>query len=99
VVARLPERDPVLTGDAHTLQLRGHAAVLDGRVVELAPGSMAVLRELARRPGHVVGRPELADVLPGGGNGYAVETTVTRLREGLGLLVETVEDGGCRVRL
>ena len=97
VVARLPERDPVLTVGAHTLQVRGHAAVLDGRVVELPPGSMAVLRELARRPGHVVGRPELIAALPGGGDGHAVEMAVTRLRAALGALVETVEDGGSRL--
>jgi uroporphyrinogen-III synthase len=44
VVARLPERDPVLTVGDHTLQVRGHAVVLDGRLVELAPGPIAVLR-------------------------------------------------------
>ena len=52
---------------AHTLQVRGHGAVLDGRLVELAPGPMAVLRALARRPGHVVPRAELIASLPGGG--------------------------------
>ena len=35
VVARLPERDPVLTVGEHTLQVRGYAVVLDGRLVEL----------------------------------------------------------------
>src|SRR5215212_2909507 len=54
VVARLPERDPVLQVGPHTLQVRGYAAVLDGRVVEVPPGPMAVLRELACRPGRVV---------------------------------------------
>ena len=68
----------------HTLQVRGHAAVLDGRVVELAPGPMAVLRALARRPGAVVSRPELVAALPGGGDGHAVEMAVTRLRAALG---------------
>jgi uroporphyrinogen-III synthase len=98
VVARLPERDPVLPVGAHTLQVRGFAAVLDGRVVELAPGCMAVLRELARRPGHVVGRPELTAALPGGGDGHAVETAVTRLRAALGApIVETVVERGYRL--
>jgi DNA-binding response OmpR family regulator len=95
---RLPERDPVLPVGAHTLQVRGFAAVLDGRVVELAPGCMAVLRELARRPGHVVGRPELTAALPGGGDGHAVETAVTRLRAALGApIVETVVERGYRL--
>jgi uroporphyrinogen-III synthase len=99
VVARLPERDPVLDVGPHTLQVRGHAAVLDGHVVELAPGPMAVLRELAHRPGHVVGRPELIASLPGGGDGHAVEMAVTRLRAALGApVVETVVKRGYRLR-
>ncbi|HYO36964.1 MAG TPA: uroporphyrinogen-III synthase, partial [Geodermatophilus sp.] len=43
VVARLPERDPVLRIGTAEQQVRGFAAVLDGRLVELPPGSMAVL--------------------------------------------------------
>ena len=49
----------VLASGPHTLQVRGHAAVLDGRLIELPPGPMAVLRSLARRPGVVVSRPGL----------------------------------------
>jgi DNA-binding response OmpR family regulator len=80
--------------------VRGHAAVLDGRVVELAPGPMAVLRELARRPGHVVGRPELIASLPGGGDGHAVEMAVTRLRAALDApVVETVVKRGYRLKV
>jgi len=98
VVARLPERDPVLTVGPHTLQVRGHAAVLDGQVVELAPGPMAVLRELARCPGHVVARADLTASLPGGGDGHAVEMAVTRLRAALAApVVETVVKRGYRL--
>lgn len=98
VVARLPERDPVLTVGAHTLQARGHGAVLDGRLAELAPGPMAVLRALARRPGHVVPAAELTASLPDGGDGHAVEMAVTRLRAALGApLVETVVERGYRL--
>jgi uroporphyrinogen-III synthase len=98
VVARLPERDPVLTIGAHTLQVRGHAAVLDGRLVELPPGPLAVLRELARRPGHVVPRGDLMASLPGGGDGDALELAVTGLRAGLAApVVETVAEGGYRL--
>jgi uroporphyrinogen-III synthase len=98
VVARLPERDPVLTSGAHTLQVRGHAAVLDGRLVELAPGPMAVLRALARRPGVVVSRPDLLGELSGGGDAHAVEMAVTRLRAALGApVVETVVKRGYRL--
>jgi uroporphyrinogen-III synthase len=100
VVARLPERDPVLQIGAHTLQIRGHAVVVDGRLVELAPGAMSVLRELVRAPGHVVGRPELIASLPGGGDSHAVEMAVTRLRAALGApLVETVVKRGYRLKL
>ncbi|WP_245159087.1 uroporphyrinogen-III synthase [Blastococcus sp. TF02A-35] len=100
VVARLPERDPVLQVGPHTLQVRGHAVVVDGSLVELPPGSLAVLRELARRPGHVVGRPELVAALPGGGDGHAVEMAVTRLRAALGApLVETVVKRGYRLKV
>jgi uroporphyrinogen-III synthase len=100
VVARVPERDPVLTVGAHTLQVRGFAAVLDGQVIELAPGPMAVLRELARCPGHVVPRADLIASLPGGGDGHAVEMAVTRLRAALGApVVETVVKRGYRLAL
>ena len=98
VVARLPERDPVLTVGAHTLQVRGHGAVLDGRLIELAPGPMAVLRALAHRPGHVVPAAELTASLPDGGDGHAVETAVTRLCAALGApVVETVVERGYRL--
>ena len=98
VVARLPERDPVLWVGAHSLQVRGYGAVIDGRLVELAPEPMAVLRELARRPGVVVPRAELAGRLPGAGDGHAVEMAVTGLRAALELpLVETVVERGYRL--
>ena len=75
---------PGAAAGPHTLQVRGHAAVLDGRLVELPPGPMAVLRALARRPGVVVSRPDLLAELSGGGDAHAVEMAVTRLRAALG---------------
>ncbi|NEK58321.1 uroporphyrinogen-III synthase [Geodermatophilus sabuli] len=100
VVARLPERDPVLRVGAHEVQVRGHAALVDGRLVELAPGPMAVLRALSARPGTVLSRPELVRGLPGGGDGHAVEMAVTRLRAALGVpLVETVVKRGYRLKV
>jgi uroporphyrinogen-III synthase len=98
VVTRLPERDPVLEVAGHTLQVRGYAAVVDGRLVEPAPGSLAVLRALAERPGTVVSRPDLTAVLPGGGDEHAVEMAVTRLRAAIGApLVQTVVKRGYRL--
>jgi uroporphyrinogen-III synthase len=100
VVARLPERDPVLQLGELTLQVRGSAAVVDGRLVELAPGPMGVLRALARRPGTVVARQELLGCLAGGGDEHAVEMAVTRLRAALGRgVVETVVKRGYRLAL
>jgi uroporphyrinogen-III synthase len=98
VVARLPERDPVLAVGGHTLQVRGHAVVLDGRLVELAPAPMTVLRSLARRPGAVVSRPDLLATVSGGSDAHAVEMAVTRLRAALGApVVETVVKRGYRL--
>jgi uroporphyrinogen-III synthase len=98
VVARLPERDAVVAVGGSTLQVRGHAAVVDGQVVELAPGPLAVLRALAARPGAVLARGELVGVLPGGGDEHAVEMAVTRLRAALRApLVETVVKRGYRL--
>jgi uroporphyrinogen-III synthase len=94
----------------HALELRGHAVVLDGQLKPIAPAPMAILRALARRPGHVVSRAELTGVLPsrglpGGPPGrqrpdeHAVEMAVARLRRGLGRggLVETVVKRGYRL--
>jgi len=96
--------------DGHALELRGHAVVLDGQLRPIAPAPMAILRALARRPGHVVSRSELCGVLPSRalpGESYgrpqpdehAVEMAVARLRRGLGRggLVETVVKRGYRL--
>ncbi|MGY1609197.1 uroporphyrinogen-III synthase [Geodermatophilus sp. SYSU D00700] len=91
VVARLPARDPVLRAGGTDLQVRGHVAVVGGRLVELPPGPLAVLRALATHPGAVVADADLARALPDGG---AVAPALARLRSALGPgLVETVEDG------
>jgi uroporphyrinogen-III synthase len=72
--------------------------VLDGRLVELAPGPMAVLRALTRRPGVVLSRADLLGELSGGGDAHAVEMAVTRLRAALGApVVETVLKRGYRL--
>ena len=98
VVARLPERDPVLQLGAHTLQVRGYAAVVDGRVVELAPGADGGAAGAGPPAGDVVPRPDLIASLPGGGDGHAVEMAVTRLRAALGApVVETVVKRGYRL--
>jgi uroporphyrinogen-III synthase len=110
--AELPvRRSSRVTVGGHALELRGHAVVIDGQLQPIAPAPMAILRALARRPGHVVSRAELCTVLPsrtlpgGAGQGrrhpdeHAVEMAVARLRRGLGRggLVETVVKRGYRL--
>lgn len=100
IVSDLPQRRARrLSVRGHALELRGHAVVLDGQLRPIAPAPMAILRALARRPGHVVSRAELCGVLPsrmmGTSTGWgrdarpqadehAVEMAVARLRRGLG---------------
>jgi len=93
---------PSLPVAGHLMELRGHAVVLDGTLRPVPPAPMAVLQALARRPGAVVGRPELLTGLPGGGDDeHAVEVTVGRLRAALGDpgLVQTVVKRGYRLPL
>jgi uroporphyrinogen-III synthase len=65
IVSDLPRRrSSRIRVRGHALELRGHAVVLDGQLRPIAPAPMAILRALARRPGHVVSRGELCTVLP-----------------------------------
>ncbi|MGY1745958.1 uroporphyrinogen-III synthase [Blastococcus sp. SYSU D00695] len=91
VVARLPERDPVLRLGSGTLQVRGTAAVVDGRPVPLSRAAVAVLRVLARRPGDVVGVAELA--ASRAGDADAVAAAAEALRAALGGVVEPAAGG------
>jgi uroporphyrinogen-III synthase len=98
----LPARSPRWPVAGHMLELRGHAAVVDGVVHALPPTPMALLRLLAARPGRVVPRAELLSVMPAaGGDEHAVETAVARLRAALETprLVQTVVKRGYRLAL
>jgi uroporphyrinogen-III synthase len=100
VVAELPRRSRTLPVAGHELQVRGYAALVDGRLRPLPPGPMAVLRALAARPGRVVPRAELLRVLAGGAvDEHAVEMAVGRLRTALGdpRIVQTVVKRGYRL--
>ncbi len=85
----------------HRLEVRGHAALLDGAVRQVPPAPMAVLRALSRQPGRVLSRATLLDALPGSEtvNEHAVEMAVTRLRTALGAptLIQTVVKRGYRL--
>jgi uroporphyrinogen-III synthase len=98
----LPARAPRWPVAGHVLELRGHAAVVDGVLRAVPPTPMALLRLLADRPGRVVPRAEMLTVMPAAGDDeHAVETAVARLRAALGAprLVQTVVKRGYRLAL
>ena len=98
----MPARARHLPVAGHWLELRGHAALVDGELRALPPNGMTLLQTLARRPGRVVSRAELLAALPGRGNDeHAVETGMARLRAALGSpkLVQTVVKRGYRLAL
>ncbi len=98
----LPARSQTLPVAGHHLQIRGHAALVDGDLRPVPPAGMALLRALARRPGWVVSRADLLRVLPGAGRDeHAVETAMARLRAALGVpkVIQTVVKRGYRLAL
>ncbi|QKV97816.1 uroporphyrinogen-III synthase [Streptomyces sp. NA02950] len=98
----LPGRVRPLPVAGRRLEIRGHAAVVDGELRTVPPAGMALLRALARRPGWVVSRAELLRALPGAGRDeHAVETAMARLRSALGApkLIQTVVKRGYRLAL
>ena len=101
VTDELPRRAVRLRVAGQTLEVRGHAVVVDGRVQLLAPAAMAILFSLAARPGTVVSRARLAEGLPRGDDGHAVDMAVARLRAALGnpQHIETVVKRGYRLRV
>lgn len=83
------------------LQVHRGAAVLDGHVLPLSPSGLEVLRLLAARPGGVVTRAEVLEVLPGDSSDpHTAEVAVARLRDTVGRdLVRTVVKRGYRLEL
>jgi uroporphyrinogen-III synthase len=107
LVREIVEQVPVLRGrritaGGHEVDVRGHAVVVDGSYVALPATSTALLRELARHPGHVVARATLLRLLPGEGiDGHAVDVAIGRLRAALGDpgIVQTVVKRGYRLNV
>ncbi|MFE5088851.1 uroporphyrinogen-III synthase [Streptomyces sp. NPDC056638] len=98
----LPSRARMLPIAGHRVEIRGHAAVVDGELRPVPPAGMALLHTLARRPGWVVARADLLRALPGSGTDeHAVETAMARLRSSLGAprLIQTVVKRGYRLAL
>lgn len=84
----------------HGIQIRGHAVILDGTLVNIPPAPLAILKALAREPGKVLTRKELADLLPSEDPApHALEMTLTRLRSLLGdpKIIQTVVKRGYRL--
>ena len=101
VTDELPRRAVKLAVAGTTLEVRGHAVLIDGTPHALAPAAMAILSVLAARPGKVVGKDQLIEALPRGHDGHAVDVAVARLRTALGSgrHIETVIKRGYRLRL
>jgi uroporphyrinogen-III synthase len=100
IVEQVPaRRGTILPVAGHRLDVRGQAVVVDGEFVPLTTASMALLRELTVRPGHVVSRADLLKITPGEGGEHAVEVAIGRLRTALGdpRIIQTVMKRGYRL--
>jgi uroporphyrinogen-III synthase len=100
IVEQVPlRRGMALPAAGHLLDVRGHAVVVDGRLMPLTSASTALLRELTARPGHVVSRGDLMKITPGEGGEHAVEVAIGRLRTALGdpRIIQTVMKRGYRL--
>jgi len=101
VTDELPRRSVKLRVAGSTLEVRGHAVLIDDTPYTLAPAAMAILTSLAARPGAVVPKERLIAALPRGNDGHAVDVAVARLRTALGSgrHIETVIKRGYRLRV
>jgi uroporphyrinogen-III synthase len=96
----VPARAPRWPVAGHVLELRGHAAVVDGVLRAVPPTPMALLRLLTAHPDQVLPRAQLLSVMPmARDDEHAVETAVARLRAALGYpgMVQTVVKRGYRL--
>ena len=101
IAAQLPSRRGLILPVAgHTVDVRGHVAVVDRSLVTPGATAMALLRLLAHHPGRVVARSTLLAALPNDGQDeHAVEVAIGRLRVALGdpRIVQTVVKRGYRL--
>ena len=98
----LPARRPELRVAGHRVGIRAAAVVVDGQVREVSGSGLVILRALAARPGDVVSRSDLLELLPvGGTDPHAVEVAVGRLRTALGAreIIGTVVKRGYRLAM
>ena len=99
--ATVPERAVRVFAGGLSLEVRGQAVVLDGELIPVQPGPIAVLRALARHPGRVLSCAEIRRATPGWStvDDHAIEMAVSRLRRSLngGDLIQTVVKRGYRL--
>lgn len=83
--ADLPKRALILRIAGREFEVRGHGVMVSGRLVPVQPGPIAVLRALARRPGHVLSTAEIRGLVPGWSavDDHAIEMAISRLRRSL----------------
>jgi uroporphyrinogen-III synthase len=102
----LPRRALRLSMGGLEVEVRGQALLVAGRLVQVQPGPIAVLRALGRQPGRVLSAAEIRGIVPGwsGVDDHAIEMAVSRLRRSLdGIdvdgtgLVQTVVKRGYRL--
>ncbi|GAA1421681.1 uroporphyrinogen-III synthase [Catellatospora coxensis] len=101
VRAVLRERVHRIETGPHTIEIRGEAVLLDGRLIALQQGPLALLRLLADHPDRVLSPADVRRKLPfwAGADDHAIEMAVSRLRRSLpGVdLVQTVMKRGYRL--
>ncbi|MFI7609241.1 uroporphyrinogen-III synthase [Micromonospora sp. NPDC049366] len=101
VAGVLRQRTQLIAADPHTVEVRGEAVVVDGRLITMQQGPMALLRVLARHPDRVLSPAEVRRLLPfwAHTDDHAVEVAVSRLRRSLAgvNLVQTVMKRGYRL--
>jgi uroporphyrinogen-III synthase len=101
VLRGLPRRGLQIAVGGHQLEVRGQAVILDGRLIAVPGGPLAVLRALARDPGRVLSAAEIRRHEPNWADvdDHAVEMAVSRLRRLLnGVdLVQTIVNRGYRL--
>lgn len=85
----------------YRMEVRGQAVIVNGRLIPVQAGPLAVLRALARQPGHVMSCAELRRAIPSWSNvdDHAIEMAVMRLRRSLpgADVVQTVMKRGYRL--
>ncbi|WP_240607386.1 uroporphyrinogen-III synthase [Cryobacterium aureum] len=83
------------------VQLRGSIVQVSDERVQLPPTALAILRALVRARGAVVSREDLTLALAGDSDDHAMEVSLSRLRQTLGVpgLVATVVKRGYRLNV